>query len=145
MVSERGVLTYPIPLYQNVEIHAEYYIPQRYVIDDITLGTTTLVITDGNHDYVVGQEIRFLIPANFGSYQLNNVKGFVVSIPSPTQLVIDVDSSRNVDPFLTSATVTTASPQIVAIGDVNSGAVNTNGRRDNKTFIPGSFINISPQ
>ena len=63
MVSERGVLTFPIPLYQNVEIHAEYYIPQRYVIDDITLGQTTTVITDGNHDYVVGQQIRFLIPA----------------------------------------------------------------------------------
>jgi len=145
MVSERGVLSYPIPIYQNVEIHAEYYIPQRYVIDDITLGTTTIVITDGNHDYVVGQQIRFLIPSNFGSYQLNNVKGYVVSVPSPTQLVVDVDSSRNVDPFLTSATVTTASPQIIAIGDVNSGVANSKGRIDNITFIPGSFINISPQ
>jgi len=127
MVSERGVLTYPIPLYQNVEIREEYYIPQRYVIDDITLGQTTTVITDGNHDYVVGQQIRFLIPANFGSYQLNNVKGIVISVPSPDQLVIDVDSSRNVDPFLTSATVTIASPQIIAIGDVNSGAINRYG------------------
>ena len=145
MVSERGVLTFPIPLYQNVEIHAEYYIPQRYVIDDITLGQTTTVITDGNHDYVVGQQIRFLIPANFGSYQLNNVKGIVISVPSPDQLVIDVDSSRSVDPFLTSATVTTASPQIIAIGDVNSGAINRYGRTQNGTFIPGSFINISPQ
>jgi hypothetical protein len=145
MVSERGVVTFPIPLYQNVEIREEYYIPQRYVIDDITLGQTTTVITDGNHDYVVGQQIRFLIPANFGSYQLNNVKGIVISVPSPDQLVIDVDSSRNVDPFLTSATVTTASPQIIAIGDVNSGVINRYGRTQNGTFIPGSFINISPQ
>lgn len=144
-MSERGVLTFPIPLYQNVEIREEYYIPQRYVIDDITLGQTTTVTTDGNHDYVVGQQIRFLIPANFGSYQLNNVKGIVTSIPSPTQLVIDVDSSRNVDAFLTAATVTTSSPQIIAIGDVNSGAINNQGRTNNKTFIPGSFINISPQ
>jgi len=145
MVSERGVVTFPIPLYQNVEIREEYYIPQRYVIDDITLGQTTTVITDGNHDYVVGQQIRFLIPANFGSYQLNNVKGIVISVPSPDQLVIDVDSSRNVDSFLTSATVTTASPQIIAIGDVNSGVINRYGRTQNGTFIPGSFINISPQ
>ena len=145
MVSERGVISYPAPLYQNVEIHAEYYIPQRYVIDDITLGTTTDVITTVNHDYVIGQEIRFLIPANFGSYQLNNVKGYVISVPSPTQLVINVDSSRNVDPFLSLATVTTASPQIIAIGDVNSGAINTQGRTQNGTFIPGSFIDVSPQ
>ena len=144
-MSERGVVTFPIPLYQNVEIREEYYIPQRYVIDDITLGQTTTVITDGNHDYVVGQQIRFLIPANFGSYQLNNVKGIVISVPSLDQLVIDVDSSRNVDPFLTSATVTTASPQIIAIGDVNSGVINRYGRTQNGTFIPGSFINISPQ
>lgn len=145
MVSEVGTISYPTPLYQTVPIQEQFYVPQRYVIDDITLGQTTTVITDGNHDYVVGQQVRFLIPANFGSYQLNEVKGYVIAVPSPDQLEIDIDSSRNVDPFLTAATVTTASPQIIAIGDINSGVVNANGRRDNITFIPGSFINVSPQ
>lgn len=145
MTSERGVLTYPIPLYQNVAIQSDFYIPQRFVIDDITLGQTTLVTTTTDHDYVVGQQIRLLIPSNFGSYQLNEVKGYVISIPADDEVVIDIDSSRNVDPFIPSATATTSSPQILAIGDVNSGVVNSSGRTSNGTFIPGSFINVSPQ
>lgn len=145
MVSERGVISYPAPIYQNVQIESNFYVPQRYVIDDITLGKTTTVITVDPHDYVVGQQVRFLIPANFGSYQLNDRSGYVISVPSPDQLVVDIDSSRNVNAFDVTATVTTASPQIIAIGDVNTGVINSAGRVSNGTFIPGSFINVSPQ
>lgn len=144
MTALPGVISYPIPLYQNAPIHAEYYQPRRFVIDDITLGLTTLVTTTVNHDYVIGQLVRLIIPAQFGSYQLNEVEGYVVSIPSANQVEINIDSFRNVDPFI-SATVTTAAPQILAIGDINTGPINSNGRRDNITYIPGSFINISPQ
>lgn len=35
-------------------------------------------------------------------------------------------------------------PQILAIGDINQGIQNSTGRRNTGTFIPGSFINISP-
>jgi hypothetical protein len=144
MTAETGVISFPVPLYQNVAIEAQFYQPSRFVIASITLGPTTLIQTTVNHNYVIGQEIRLLIPANFGCYQLNDISGFVLSIPNPNQVIVNINSTVNVSPFI-SATVTTASPQILAIGDVNIGQTNSQGRINNITFIPGSFIDISPQ
>lgn len=143
MTAERGVISYPIPLYQNLPIHAEYYEPSRFVISGVTLGKTTIITTSVVHNYVIGQQIRLLIPAKFGCYQLNESIGYVLSIPSTTQVEVSIDSNRNVDAFI-SATATTSSPQILAIGDLNFGSINTQGRVNNITHIPGSFINISP-
>ena len=139
-----GVISYPIPIYQNLPIEPQFYQPRRFVIEDITLGVTTTVTTSTDHDYVIGQEIRLIIPAQFGCFQLNEVLGYVLSIPSNDSVVVSINSSTNVDSFI-SATATTASPQILAIGDINQGAINTHGRTLNGTFIPGSFQNISPQ
>lgn len=144
MVSERGVLSYPIPLYQNAPIEPQFYKPRRFVIQDVTIGQTTLVTTTTDHDYVIGQEVRLIIPAQFGCFQLNEITGFVISIPSSTQVIVDINSAQNVDPFI-SATATTASPQILAIGDINTGKINATGRVNTGTFIPGSFQDISPQ
>ena len=143
-IVERGVLTFPIPLYQNVEIHEEFYKPRRFVIEDIDLGQTTLVTTTTDHDYVIGQEIRLIIPAQFGCFQLNEVTGFVISIPATDQVEVNINSSVNVDLFI-SATVTTASPQILAIGDINNGRVNHHGPYRTRPSIPGAFKNISPR
>jgi len=98
------VISYPIPIYANVPIHAEYYTPKRFVIEDVQLGQTTIVTTVLDHDYVIGQQVRLIIPSNFGCYQLNKVKGYVISVPSSDQVEVDINSLRNVDAFV-SATV----------------------------------------
>jgi hypothetical protein len=144
MTSVGTVISYPIPLYANFPINADFYEPSRFVITAITLGATTTVTTSVDHNYVVGQKVRLLIPAKFGSYQLNETQGDVLSIPSSTQVEVSINSLRNVDSFI-SATATTASPQILAIGDINSGIISTSGSILPSTNIPGSFINISPQ
>jgi len=138
-----GVISYPIPLYQNVPIQPEFYQPRRFVIEDVDLGVTTTITTTVDHDYMIGQEVRLIIPAKFGCFQLNEVTGYVISIPADDQVIVDINSLRNVDPFI-SATATTASPQILAIGDVNTGKINATGRINTGTFIPGSFQDISP-
>jgi len=135
------VITYPIPLYSNPPIEPGFYQPKFYFILDVTLGPTTTVTTTENHDYVLGQQVRLLIPQGFGCRQLNEQSGLVLSVPSGDQVELDINSSVNVD-FFTSTTAKTQ-PQILAIGDINSGAINT-GRTNNQTFINGSFINISP-
>lgn len=97
-------------------------------------------------NYVIGQQVRLNIPGNYGSYQLNQKTGYVISIPSPNQVTLDIDSSLNVTPFtMTPAptNVSTSLPQIVAIGDVNSGYSSTTGSNIPLVTIPGSFINIS--
>lgn len=212
------VRSYPIPLYANVPIHAEYYEPRRFVITAIDLGQTTTVTTSEDHDYVVGQQVRLLIPVDFGSYQLNSKQGIVRSIPTSTQVEVEINSyntnafvatpytatitgatqatnavltatnSFRVGNFVTitgvsgmtqlndntyqilqgtTTTITlnvnstlfspytsggvatisfhqTTEPQIIAIGDINSGAINSSGRVNTGTFIPGSFIDVSP-
>lgn len=218
MPMQGSIISYPIPLYQNVPIHAEYYQPHRFVISDLSFGETTIVTTSEDHDYVIGQNIRILVPAIFGSFQLNYKQGIVLSIPSSTQVEVDIYSvgtSTFVPSPYTSvitnitqainAVVTTNNPfhvgnsvifsfvigmteintlvgniinrsatsitvdidsslfsaytsggiltlfnipknqsEILPIGDVNTGPTNSQGRNNQITYIPGSFINISP-
>ncbi len=132
----------PIPPYTNVPIHADYYQPSRFVIEDIGLGQTTTITTTENMNYVIGQQVRLLVPESFGSYQLNGRTGFVISIPAVDQVVLDIDSALNVNAYVASSAKTQA--QILAIGDINSGPTNTSGRVNNITYIAGSFLDISP-
>lgn len=141
MTSLRGVISYPIPAYSNLPIEPQFYKPRRFVISNITLGQSTIITTTENMDYVVAQQVRLLVPSSFGSYQLNEKTGYVLSIIAPNQVEVDINSLRNVDPFISSTAAT--KPEIIAIGDINSGVTNL-GRTNNTTYIPGSFINISP-
>jgi len=132
----------PVALYANVPINAQYYEPSRFVIEDISLGTTTTVTTTVDHNYVVGQTIRLLIPAEFGCFQLNGKQGYVISVPASDQVQVSIDSSKNVNQFISATSAN--DPQIIAIGDINSGQNNSNGTMSQVVFVPGSFINISP-
>lgn len=60
---------------------------------------------------------------------------------APNSMYVGIDSS-GFDPFV--AASINENPQIVAIGDVNTGATNSNGINSTLTYIPGSFRNISP-
>lgn len=142
MTTVGSVISYPIPAYQNVPIQSQFYIPSRFVISNITLGQTTTVQTSVNHNFVVGQLIRLLIPPTYGCTQLNNSNGYVISIPSLNQVEVDIYSLGGNNFFASSNTVSL--PQILAIGDVNTGVLNSSGISSTGTFIPGSFINISP-
>ncbi len=134
------VISYPIPAYANVPIEAQFYKPSQFFISTITLGITTLVTTTTDNNYVIGQQVRLLIPPSFGCYQLNNTFGYVISIPSSTQVEVAINSYGGT-PFQSSSATT--QPQILAIGDINSGQTNSNVVNSNLN-IPGSFQNISP-
>jgi hypothetical protein len=136
------VISPPIPPYSNVPINANFYNPSQFFISGVSLGTTTTVTTTENVNYVVGQLVRLIIPSTFGCRQLNEAQGYVLSIEAPNQIVLSINSSQNVDPFMSSTATT--QPQVLPVGDVNTGATNNQGRSSNGTFIPGSFINVSP-
>lgn len=140
MAQQGGVISYPIPAYQNVPIQSAFYQPSRFVISAITRGQTTTVTTSTAHNYVIGQLIRLIIPAPYGSFQLNESQGYVLSIPSTTQVQVAINST-GVDAFTNPGTGTVA--QILAIGDINLGAINASGPMSTGTYIPGSFIDIS--
>lgn len=135
-----SAITGPIALYSNVPIQTGNYQPWRFVISAVTLGQTTLVTTSQNHNYVVGQQVRLIIPPSFGCRQLNEQTGYVLSIPNLNQVVINIYSAGG-DAYISSSATTTA--QILAIGDINSGILSSTGIVQTTTTMPGSFQNIS--
>lgn len=132
----------PVPPYTNVPINPQYFQPSRFVISAITLGLETTVTTSVNHNYVIGQQCRLIIPITYGSRQLNEESGFVVAIPAQNQVVLNINST-NSNPFIASPTFGTTKAQILAIGDINSGIISSTGRSLPTTTIPGTFENIS--
>lgn len=142
MTSVGTVVSYPTPAFSNVPIEPQFYQPSQFIISNVILGTTTKVTATTNMNYVVGQEVRLLIPAAFGCYQLNGLSGYVLSLPAANQVEISINSSRNVNQYI--AATSKQTPQIVAIGDVNQGYISTTGITVPNPGIPGSFQNISP-
>ncbi len=144
---QNPIITFPTPAYQNVPIHDEFYAPKVFVISDISIGQTTIVTTTVDHDFVIGQWVRLIIPNKYGSRLLNEQQGLVISIPSSNSVELNIDSIGT-DAFIASPVFiqfeSKTLPQIIPIGDNNFGAINSSGRINTGTFIPGSFINISP-
>lgn len=134
-------ITGPIALFNNFPINADYYQPSQFFISTISLGITTTVTTTVDHNYVIGQLCRLIIPSQNGCRQLNESQGYVLSIPASDQVELGIYST-SFDPFVTSTAKT--QPQILAVGDVNSGQQNANGPQQTTTYVQGSFINISP-
>lgn len=122
-------------------LYPALYVPGTAVISAITLGATTTVVTTAPHNFVVGQEVAFRIPSipgvlppAWGTTELNSlpnvlipgspIYGYVVSVTNSTTVVVNIDSTtytafNNNFPFLSFPGRTP--PQIVAVGDVNTG------------------------
>lgn len=132
----------PTPAFNNPPIQPQFYSPRQQYISNITLGLSTTVTMTTNTEYFIGQTCRLLIPPGSGCRQLNEVQGNVIDIPMSNQVILNIDSSINVDNFI-SVTGSTQ-PQIIPIGDINQGAINSYGNSSTGTYIPGSFIDISP-
>jgi hypothetical protein len=135
------VIRGPVPPYSNNPIAPQFYQPSQFFISGITLGQTTVITTSVNHNFVLDQEVRLLIPPSFGTIQLNHRTGFVIAISAPNQVTLNINST-NADAYIAS-TNKIQQAQIIAIGDVSNGVINT-GRSGNMTYVPGAFINISP-
>ena len=139
-------LSGPIAPERNPPIQPQFFQPSAFPITAISFGTTTTVTTGTSfgvsNNYVIGQQTRFVIPIPYGAQQLNGQQAVVIAIPGANQVTVDIDS-RGYNAFIPSPTNAPTPPQILAIGDVNFGQLNPNGRQQ-QTTIQGSFINISP-
>lgn len=92
-------------------------------------------------NFVIGQEIRLIIPPLCGSRKLNGLTGFIISIPSANQIIINLNSIGS-DQF--KSVSTGSQPQILPLGDINNGYIKNNGQGYIYPTIPGAFKNISP-
>ena len=132
-------------------LYPDLYLPGNRVITAITSsGVNTVITTSVNHNMVIGQEVAFTIPPQWGMTQLDQAsmqaanpqqKAYVVSV-TPTTLTVNVNSSA-FTPFAypTSAVAALGMtyPQVTPIGDQNSGGLAPGGVLTSLT-IPGAFL-----
>ncbi len=122
------------------------YEPDIQDVTDVNLALQAIVTTFSDHSFVVGNQVQFLIPREWGMYQLNSLKGFVISIPLPTQIEVDIDT-RAFDAFITPtppAFVVIDNAQVSSVGDANFGKLSPGGVISLPNTIPGAYINIRP-
>lgn len=117
-------------------LYPNLYLPGSVIVSGITRGATTTISTAGAHQYQVGQEVAFRIPAAWGTIELNSlpntlipgspIYGYVVSVTDFQNFVVNINSSA-FTAFNTNQTfagfVGEKFPQVVAVGDVNTGGV----------------------
>ena len=146
------VISGPIPPYSNPPIEPQYFQPSQFVITGLSFGQTTIVtMANGKNgvqpNYVIGQLVRLLIPSKYGSVQINEQTGYVISIPTTNSVVVGINSIGT-SPFISSPTFlpfqSKTPPQIVAVGNILNGIISSTGRSVPTTNVPGAFINISP-
>lgn len=126
----------PSGAYVRKVLYPYLYMPGTAFISAITTGTTTTIDTTCAHNFVVGQEVAFRIPTTWGTYQLNSlpntttpgspIYGYVVSVTDYNTVVVNINSS-SYTAFNSNQTFASYPgeffPQIVAVGDVNTGGV----------------------
>lgn len=117
------------------------YFPGECVIAGLSLGTTTTVLTTSAHNMVVGQEVAFRITPNWGTFELNSlpnstipgspIYGYVTAVTSYQSFTCNINSSSftafNANQTVASVAAGLKFPQVVAVGDINSGGVPYSG------------------
>ena len=129
------------------------YFPGQSFISAVTLGTTTTIDTTDAHNFVVGQEVAFRIPSQWGTTQLNSlpntttpgspIYAYVIAVTDYNTVVVNFDSSAYTA-FNSNQTVASVPglsyPQIVAVGDVNTGGVQVSA--NSALYPPPYFVPI---
>jgi hypothetical protein len=98
------------------------YVFTPYISDitALTLGSSTTVSTAIPHGLSVGNTVRLMVPAPWGSTQISGQQGMVTSVPSATSFVVTINSSAaSAFSFPTSAVAGAgvSMPQVIPFGD----------------------------
>jgi len=160
----------PSGAYVKKVLYPFLYSPEVSYITAVSTGTTTVVSTTAPHNLVVGQEVAFRIPSAWGITQLNSlpnnslpgspVYGYVTVVNSSTQVTVNINSSAYTA-YTSNVAVSSVPglsfPQMLAVGDVNTGGVAYSGgalypspsvngvSTINGPAISGSFVNNTRQ
>lgn len=114
-------------------IFPDLYIPFGTAITAIMTGLTTTLELAVNHSFVVGQEVFFVVPSQWGTTQLDTLvyntanvvpqQAYVIATTADS-ITVNVNSTGYtafVYPTSAVAALGVTPPQVLAIGDQNSG------------------------
>lgn len=108
-------------------------------IEAISQGANTIVTTSIDHMFVIGNQVQFFIPKQWGITQLNLLKGFVIDVPASDQITVNIDTST-FNAFVTPSGPAIVDPaQVSPIGDGNSGNLSPGGIPVSPNQVPGAY------
>ena len=122
------------------------YTPTIVDIAAITQTNPALVTTTIANTFVIGQQVQFFIPPQWGMRQLQALKGYIITQPSNTQFTVNIDTSQ-FDAFVVPVVfppIVIDTAQVAGIGDQNSGTSSPGGIPANPNTIPGASQNQAP-
>lgn len=122
-------------------LYPDLYNPFACTIDGITIGSPTVFTTTVAHAFVVGQQVRILIPTGWGTTQIDNTTGFVTAVTATT-VTVDIDSTGATAfayPSSATAALGITYPQIIPVGDANTGYTAAGSVPPSPITIPGAF------
>jgi hypothetical protein len=79
--------------FRKINFDPAFYPSHRVIAGIAANGALAAVDLMVNHDYVVGQQIRFNIPPVNGMPEINNMVGTIVRIIAPFAIEVDIDVS----------------------------------------------------
>lgn len=124
----------PAGSYVRKVLYPFLYVPGDNVVSALTLASSTTVVTTAYHNFVVGQEVAFRMPSQWGTVELNSlpnivipgqpIYGVVTSVTDNWTFVVNINSAAYTA-YTANVAVSAVNgltfPQVVAVGDFNTG------------------------
>ena len=136
----------PLTRYNLGLFNSGTYTPFICNLSAVTTSNPALVTTSITHSFVIGNEVQFFIPPQWGMRQLDQLTGYVLSIPAPNQFTVSIDTT-----FFDAFVIPTSPPfvviepaQVAGIGDSNTGQSAPGGVLPVPNTVPGAFENHPP-
>jgi hypothetical protein len=141
--------------YIRIPFNPLYYPTRRY-ITKISQATQAIVTLSVTHGYLVGQEVRFIVPevnaSKFGMTELNGLSATIIAVGAAdadgitNTITIDIDTSG----FTAFAFPLTADPgftpaQVIPVGQNTAESLNQNVNPLNGATVNTGFIGIQLQ
>jgi hypothetical protein len=111
--------------WRRIPFDARYY-PRRRYIASISLATSAVIVLTVTHGFTVGQQVRMIVPSEFGMTQMNNLLGTVTAINTTTNsITVNIDSSGFTAFAFPTSAVAAAGVTFAQVVPVGEAAVNT--------------------
>ncbi len=122
--------------YRVVAPNPLFYPPER-TISKITQAAQAVVTTTVDHQYVVGQLVRFLVPAEFGMTEISGLTGSVVAVTQAT-FTVNIDTTGfTAFAFPLSAVSPFTPAQVIPFAETTNAAISNPNLLDDAVFNTG--------
>lgn len=112
--------------WRKINFNPIFY-PRRRFITEISVASQAVVTTSVTHQYTVGQQVRFNVPAAYGMVEINGLVGNIIGVDTSTSVnsfTVDIDSSAfTAFTFPLTAAVPFSPAEVIPVGEDTATAI----------------------